>query len=210
LLDPAKAAALIRGEDGVDGFGRSLLIAVSLMLGFYGVSMGLFNSVFAGAVSAIKLPLLYLCTLTVCFPALYVMNHRSGPRLTARQAVRLLLMAISVNAVALLSFAPVSYFFVLTTSAEGYEFLVLMHVAAFGFAGMISLGIVAHLFIAVCRAAGVPLRWRFLIGWALLYAFVGTQMSWALRPWFGAAGVEYEILRAREGSFIQAVWGLLH
>ncbi|MBI1290097.1 actin-binding WH2 domain-containing protein [bacterium] len=210
LLDPAKAVALIRGDPSVTGFGRWLLIIVFFMLAIYGVSMGLFNSGLAAAVSAVKLPLLYLCTLLVCFPALYVFNHQSGPRLTVRQTGRLLLMAVSVNAVALCSFAPVGYFFVLTTSRDGYEFLVLMHVAVFGFAGAISIGVVAHLFSAVCQATGRALRWQFLLSWAFLYMLVGTQMSWALRPWFGAAGIEYEILRGREGSFIQAVWGLLH
>ena len=210
LLDPVKAVALVRGEADVPGFGRALFVGVVVLLWIYGVSMGLFNSAYAGIVSAFKLPMLYVCTLAVCFPALYVLNHRGGPRLSARQTGRLLLMAISVNAVALASFSPFSYFFVLTTSADGYNFLVLMHVVVFGCAGAASLGVVAHLFLSVCRASGVPVRWRFVFGWGFLYVFVGTQMSWALRPWFGAAGVEYAIFRAREGSFIQAVWGLLN
>lgn len=209
LGDRQAAAELVCGvgENGPE-FGRLALIASGL-LAVYGVSMGLFNSYLAGAVSAVKLPILYFATLLVCFPAMYVLNHQLGPRLSAQECGRLLVLTLMTNAAGLASYAPVSYFFVFTTSDAGYGFLVGMHVAVFALSGLGSVGVAGMLFHAVCSAKGIPLRWGFILSWAFLYAFVGSQMSWLLRPWFGAVGMEYALLRAKEGSFFEAVWGLI-
>jgi hypothetical protein len=42
-----------------------------------------------------------------------------------------------------------------------------------------------------------------------LYGFVGTQLGWTLRPFFGT-GNTFELFRPREGSFFTAVWESLH
>ncbi len=44
-----------------------------------------------------------------------------------------------------------------------------------------------------------------LFVWILLFAFVGTQMAWILRPFIGDPSVEWELFRGKAGSFFDAV-----
>jgi hypothetical protein len=49
------------------------------------------------------------------------------------------------------------------------------------------------------------LRTTVLRFWLCLYGFVGSELSWTLRPFFGASG-QFELFRPREGNFLTAVW----
>ncbi len=212
LVYPARAGQLVLERDGPPGFDRFLTVGVAVLYAIYGLSMGLSRGYVPAAVSGLKLPFLYLFTLAVCFPPFYVLNALAGPRLTRRCCLRLLLIATSANAIALASYAPVSYFFTLTTTTtalSGYRFVVLMHVVVFAFAGMVSIAVIVVVFRATGAALGRAIRPSFLLTCALIYAFVGTQMSWVLRPWIGSWAVEYQPLRKLEGSFIEAVWRLI-
>ena len=37
--------------------------------------------------------------------------------------------------------------------------------------------------------------------WVVVYAIVGAQMGWVLRPFIGAPGLEFSFLRDRESNF---------
>jgi hypothetical protein len=39
----------------------------------------------------------------------------------------------------------------------------------------------------------------------VIYALVGAQMSWILRPFIGTPGLEFELFRPRHGSFFEAI-----
>lgn len=209
LLQPAAAGQLVLGRTAPPGFTRRLALAVVLMYAVYGFCMGLFRGWFPALVSAGKLPFLYLLTLAICFPPLYALNCLLGPGLAPRQCVRLLLLATSANAVALASYSPFALFFTTTTSRDGYGFLVLMHVGVFAAAGLLSLVAIGMIFRGTAAALDRRLRLSFVAGWGLLYGFVGTQMSWALRPWIGSWSREYTPFREAEGSFVESVWGLI-
>lgn len=209
LLRPEAAAGVVLGPGAPPGFDRFLCLAACALYGVYGVGMGSFRGPVSGIASGIKLPFLYLLTLAVCGPLLYALNCLAGPRLEARQCARLLLMATTANAVALASYAPAAIFFTLTTSREGYGFLVLMHVAAFAASGAISLAVVGVILRSASLAVGRPLRASFPAAWGAAYAFVGSQMSWTLRPWIGSWNAPYSPLRPIGGSFFESVWRLL-
>ncbi|MCX7012200.1 MAG: hypothetical protein NTW86_06490, partial [Candidatus Sumerlaeota bacterium] len=127
-----------------------------------------------------------------------------------RPCLRLLLLAISANATALASYAPVSLFFTATSFEKDYHFLVLMHVAVFALAGALSLAVIAATFRATAAALGRPLRRMVLWAWAVLYGVVGMQMAWTLRPWIGDRHIAYTFLRPIEGSFFESVWKMIH
>ncbi len=63
------------------------------------------------ASSAIKLPALYLITLVICLPALYIFNVLFGSKQSVGQHFTYLLAAVSVIAILLCGFAPVTLFF---------------------------------------------------------------------------------------------------
>jgi hypothetical protein len=37
--------------------------------------------------------------------------------------------------------------------------------------------------------------------WILLFGFVGTQLAWTLRPFFGSPGEDFELFRSIDGNF---------
>jgi hypothetical protein len=41
--------------------------------------------------------------------------------------------------------------------------------------------------------------------WVVVFALVGAQMSWVLRPFIGAPDVAFTWLRARDSNFFEAV-----
>jgi len=197
--------------DGVErpGFGRFLWTMIAVLYGVYGLSMGLFRGSWPGIVSALKLPFLYLATLAICLPAFYTLSCVAGPRFKIGQSVRVLMLAVSANAVALCSYAPISFFFTLTTSREGYRFLALMHVAVFAVSGVISVTAILLIFRAAAARLGMRIGTAVGLTWGVLYAFVGSEVAWVLRPWIGWWEVEYTPFRALEKSFVEAVWFML-
>lgn len=48
--------------------------------------------------------------------------------------------------------------------------------------------------------------WQVLGWWLLLYAVVGVQMSWILRPFIGSPSLEFVFFRGKSGSFVEAVF----
>ena len=47
------------------------------------------------------------------------------------------------------------------------------------------------------RPVSLPLLWL----WLLLFGFVGTQLGWTLRPFFGAPALDFQLFRPLEGNF---------
>ncbi len=211
LLHPSAAGALI-AEPSASRLDLWLSVGVASAYAVYGSSMGITRGGFPAAVSALKLPLLYILTLSVCLPCFYLLNGLFGPRLRLRSCIRLLLLAVSANAIAVLSYAPVSFFFSFTTStgtATGYRFMILMHVAVFAVAGALSLGVIGMIFREAAAAHRATLRPAFLAAFALVYGLVGMQMAWVLRPWVGSWGIDYTPFRPIESSIFETLGKLI-
>jgi hypothetical protein len=45
--------------------------------------------------------------------------------------------------------------------------------------------------------------------WILLFGFVGTQLAWTLRPFFGSPGQPFELFRNIDGTFYGDILGSL-
>lgn len=262
--------------------------------------------------TTVKMPLLFLLTLIVTFPSLYVFNALVGSRLNLMSLIRLLIAAMAVTLAVLASFGPIVAFFSVTTTS--YPFMSLLNIffcAVAGFLGLTFLLQTLHrLSIVTSRgtpwhesapgvepehAAGQPGRASEAQGdvdstsdaedassetgddvsgasedgktgdddsaangeddarsisngpptstpyadededdfdakafggaldgveghvlgshtkavfkcWMVLFAMVGGQMSWVLRPFLGDPNQPTEFLREREGNFFEAVW----
>ena len=209
LLHPYRASRAVIARETPRGFYGFLAAAVFVMYAVYGAGMGLFQGTLAGVVSALKMPVLYAATLVVCFPAFYVANCFVGPRLSLSACMRLLLLAVSANAVALSSYAPISYFFTFTTSDKGYPFIVFMHIVVFGLSALVSLVVVINIFRALALAAGRRIHPMAVWVWGLLYGFVGSEMAWLLRPWIGWAELAYTPFRPIQESFFEALFRVI-
>ncbi len=258
---------------------------VALVLGVvYGAFMGLYGvlrpenaSVSQLVATSVKVPLLFLLTLAVTYPSLYVFSALARSRLRAHDTLRMLLVAVSVNLALLASLGPVTGFFTLST--ESYPFMVLLNVVFFGVAGFVGLRFLggaldsvfsvgpataegetsdaadtvaatgaedadgtkdepaadaaspapdetpppapayggtwrgpraAPLVTAQTRRddpagdASAPARRVFVI-WTFIYAVVGAQMGWILRPFIGSPGRAFEWFRERDSHFFEAL-----
>jgi hypothetical protein len=89
------------------------------------------------AASAVKVPLLFLLTLAITFPSLYVFNALVGSRLELRNLLRLLISALAVTLAMLAAWGPIVAFF--SVSTESYAFMVLLNVVVFAVAGLLGL-----------------------------------------------------------------------
>jgi hypothetical protein len=45
--------------------------------------------------------------------------------------------------------------------------------------------------------------------WILLFGFVGTQLAWTLRPFFGNPGQPFELFRDIDGTFYSNILSTL-
>ncbi len=220
------------------------LVVGGLLLGaIYGVFMGLFSvlrpepSMAQLAATTLKVPLLFLLTLVVTFPSLYVFSALSRSRLHAAETLRLLLAAVAVNLAILASFGPVTGFFTLST--ESYPFMIVLNVAFFTVGGIGGVAFLAKALRSVFEAeipievtappappappaetdgevAAPPFippvprprprpRGRGVLRtWIVIYAIVGAQMGWILRPFIGSPHLPFSMFRERESNFFLA------
>src|SRR4051794_33412859 len=220
-----------------------------IALAVYGAVLGSFHSVLMALTSAVKLPLLFLVTLAICLPTLYLFNLVFGARLSVRQSLALVMVALTVTAMLAVAFAPISLFFLIT--APDYAFFKLLNVAILALSALVGLrfltggmqvlnqhGLLAPKVAEPAQAvlnpepvkelvtAGAPAEaaqsangnvtspggalqippghsqplrphqqrpvaqptppsMTLLYVWILLFGFVGTQLAWTLRPFFG-------------------------
>ncbi|MEU7868370.1 hypothetical protein [Dactylosporangium sp. NPDC049140] len=105
---------------------RQMLYSSVVALACYGAVLGASHSVAMAALSAVKLPLLFLMTLAICLPTLYLFNLVFGARLQVKQALSLVMVTITVTSVLSLAFAPISLFFLIT--AFSYDFYKVLNV----------------------------------------------------------------------------------
>jgi hypothetical protein len=194
--------AEIREEDDLTGKIASMLVASFMLLALYGGVMGASNSVPQVLTSAVKLPGLFLVTLLICAPSLYFFNILFGSKQSILQNIALMLTAITTTSVLLVSLAPVTLFFLSTTS--GYQFFKLLNVAIFAIAGAMGLVFLKQGFehsVDADNDEGRGARRLLFVLWIFLYAFVGTQMAWTLRPFFGAPDIPFTLFRQVGGNF---------
>jgi hypothetical protein len=222
------------------------LVFVSIMLGVvYGLFMGLYSvltrtppcfaQLFA---SAVKVPALFILTLVVTFPSLYVFSALLGVRLGPKDTLRLILAPVAANLAVLASLGPITGFFTLSTSS--YPFMKLLNFVFFAVSGFIGLRVLLTMLsrLEAAQAEPVPARddpaasgessapgqtgsaklastpprqersvarTTFQV-WLVIYALVGAQMGWVLRPFIGAPDLPFELFRAREANiFVDVV-----
>jgi hypothetical protein len=196
--------------DVVDGnsLGRTLWFVLSTIIigaALYGLSAGAYSSAPQAASAAVKLPLLILATFVICFPAFFVVQVLVGSRLRLGQALVLALVAPALTAVLLAAFIPITVFFLIT--GANYYFLELLHVGLVLIAGLTGMYALHEGLTIVCEKGGIYPRKALTIMrvWALLFAFVGVQMAWNLRPFLGDRGEPFKVFRHYEGNFYAAI-----
>ncbi|MBT7065026.1 MAG: hypothetical protein HN919_01875 [Verrucomicrobia bacterium] len=176
------------------------------LLGLYGLSMGIYNGPAQAAAALVKMPMLFFLTLLVCFPVLHVLNVLFGAKTRFLSTLALIMASITTASIILGACAPIIFFFVI--SGSGYSFMKLLHVFVTGTAASIGVISMYRGLMVVCENDGIYPKSaiRILRIWLFIFAFVGTQMVWSLRPLVGDRSQKFEIIRSnREGNFYSSV-----
>ncbi|SCE82784.1 hypothetical protein GA0070607_2053 [Micromonospora coriariae] len=127
----------IVSERDLNALTGRMLASSAIALACYGAVLGAFHSPLMALTSALKLPLLFLVTLAICLPTLYLFNLVFGARLSVRQSLALVMVAITVTSMLAVAFAPISLFFLIT--APDYGFFKLLNVAILTLSALVGL-----------------------------------------------------------------------
>jgi len=188
VIGPLKDAdAILKGRP-VAGSWRIVLacgLAYGGVMGCFGFRPG------QVAFSAIKVPLLLLATLALSLPSYFVLNTLLGVRSDFAEAWRAVVASQAGLTIILVSLAPITAFWY--ASSSDYRSAILFNALMFAVASFGAQGLL--------RRAYRPLiakdpRHRWLLRmWIVLYAFVGIQMGWILRPFIGDPGQPVRFFR---------------
>jgi hypothetical protein len=159
----------------------------------YGAVMGSFGGRAGQAFySAVKVPLLIGATVALGLPSFFILNTLLGVRDDFARAARAIVAAQAGLTVILVALAPLTGFWY--ASSADYQAAILFNGLMFGVA---TAGAQALLRRAYGPLVARDRRHRALLRiWGVLYAFVGIQMGWILRPFVGNPEVPSEFFRA--------------
>ncbi|MBL9091472.1 MAG: hypothetical protein JNL96_09630 [Planctomycetaceae bacterium] len=176
--------------------------AYAVLFGFtYGAAMGSFGLFDAArpagqlllqmTYSAVKVPLLLGATCLVALPSFFVINSLLGLRDDFRLALRAVVATQAGVAVTLAALAPLTVTWY--ASSDAYVPAVLFNAAMFAAAsGSAQVLLRGHYRALVARN---PRHRSMMWTWLGLYAFVGIEMGWMLRPFIGSRDVPVEFFR---------------
>ncbi len=195
---------------------RRSLVVIGLGCALYGAAVGWWRAPAMAGYVAIKLPFCLLATLAINGFLNGILAAISGSGLTFRQTMEAQLHACVVASLVLGGFAPVAGFAAvslpsppMTGLANVHSGLMLFHtllIAVAGLAGVWHLRKTLHAWATTPKAA----RWT-MFSWVLGNFFVGAQISWIMRPFFGTHGLPVAFLRPDpfQSSFYEAIGNAL-
>ena len=226
-LNPNHIGVLLRGEaesiakwtERWEAPRLALHVGVILLgAGLYGAAMGWWRDPQQALYTAIKFPLIIL--LTAIGNALLngMLAPLLGLNIPFRQSFLAIVMSFTIASAILGSFSPIAAYMVWnappmspeTASGPTYSFIKLMHVAVIAFAGVA--GNVRLLQLLRRLGGGRAVARRVLFAWLAGNLFLGSQLSWILRPFIGSPGLPVEFLRhgiALQGNFYENVFRAL-
>lgn len=195
---------------------RYLLISLWLLIGggaMYGASIGIWRDPMQALFVAIKFPL--LLGLTALGNALIngMLAQLLGASISFRQSLLAVLMSYALLAIILGAFAPLSWFLVWhlpamgsISQALGYDLYLITNVVLIIFAGVIANSQLYRLLVYICKD-NLKAK-QILIAWLVVNLFLGAQLSWNLRPFFGTPHLLVKFLRDNpfDGSFYEAIF----
>lgn len=195
---------------------RKLVLTVSLLIiggAIYGASLGIWRAPLQGLYVAIKFPL--LLGLTAVGNALIngMLAQLLGAPISFRQSLLAVLMSFALLAMILAAFTPLSLFLLYnlpsigsTQQQFGHGIYLLANTIMIAFAGTIANVQLYRLLQHMCSQRHQALS--ILFTWLSVNLFLGAQLSWNLRPFFGVPHLPVHFLREDpfKGSFYEAIF----
>ena len=180
----------------------SQMAAVLCVFGIlYGGVMGSYSGIFGQrylqvAYSGVKVPLLLTATFGLSLPFFFVVNSLYGLRPDFGRVLRALLATQASVTVILASLSPLTLLWYV--SFDHYRAAILFNAVMFGAASVSAQLVLKRLYQPLIARNRMHLRLLKL--WIVIYAFVGIQMGWVLRPFIGSPDSPVQFFR-------EAAWG---
>ena len=182
------------------------ILIIALFSFCYGLIMGSYNSWMQAISSGAKLMSLLFLTLIICFPSFYIVQLVLGSKVKIKQLAVMMLSGFLMTTTIMLAFAPIVLLFQL--SADNYNFLKFLHVGVFVFSGFFGMRAVLDALKNSFAEQGVypQIGLSIFRVWVIIFAFVGIQLAWNLRPFVGYKDMPYELLRKNtQGNFYSSM-----
>ena len=209
-VSPRDIATLLRGD--VEKYSewsgtcdaRRVAMQIAAIIGgtgCYGAAMGWWRDPHQAFFTAIKFPLIILLTTLGNALINAMLAPLLGLNIPFRQSFAAILMSFTIAATILGAFSPLIAFLVWNAPDLGlkgpaggvYNFMLLAHVAVIALAGLTGN---ARLFQLLQRLGGNRrVAQRVLVAWLAGNLFLGSQLSWILRPFVGSPRLPVEFLR---------------
>lgn len=201
-LDQLLRSGMRPGEPGSSSGGRGLrgprgLLFIIIGGGLYGAVMATFSfelerslQVFYGA---LKVPMLFGITMLLAVPGFYVINALRGVGADFSKVFSLLIDYQMIVVLVLVSLSPATALLTLCTADSGYVLIQLWNTTVFLMAALLAQWKFSRNYRQLI--ARDPRHRMLLRVWTVLYAFVGIQMGWTLRPFIGSPGSPVAFIR---------------
>ncbi len=152
---------------------------------FYGAVMGTYSGLAPSRVhqllySGVKVPLLLLATFALCLPSFFVINTVAGLREDFGQVLRGRRHTVLRHG---RTRQPAPFTGLWYLSSADYPSAILFNAVMFGVATVAAQVVVRRYYGPLIQRS--PRHRQLLRFWFVLYAFVGIQMGWVLRPFIG-------------------------
>jgi hypothetical protein len=187
---------------------RLIINQILLICGFaflYGLVMGSYHSFLQSIAAGLKVIVLFLSTVIICFPSFFIIQQVLGSKMGFRQMMLIVLSGVLLTATIALSFAPIVVVFQVT--GGNYHFLQLLHVGIFIFAGIFGMRLMVDALKFACEQKSIYPQIGVTVFriWIIILAFVGIQLAWNLRPFLCEKQEEFKVFRKYEGNFYTAI-----
>jgi hypothetical protein len=222
---PTELSTLLRGEvTAISAWSeawntRRFFTHVAIIIfgaGFYGAAMGWWRAPQQALFVGLKFPLIIV--LTTFGNALIngMLAPLLGLNIPFRQSFSAVVMSFAVTSAILGAFAPLTAYMVWCSPPMSgqvtdfnYAGIKLVHVAVIMFAGLTGNARLWQLLVRLAHDRAVA--GRVLFAWLVGNLFLGSQLSWILRPFIGSPQLPVEFLRdnALHGNFYENVFGSL-
>jgi hypothetical protein len=186
--------------------------------GLYGAAMGWWRAPLQAGYVGLKLPLIILLTAIGNGLLNAMLAPLLGLNIPFRQSFLSILTSFAIASLILAGFSPLVAFLVWNVppispqfhiSAGTYSFIMVTHVCVIAFSGTMAHVHLRRLLMDLGGSRAVANRVVF--AWLAGNLFLGSQLSWILRPFIGAPGLPVQFFREHplEGNFYEALFRAL-
>lgn len=188
---------------------------IVLSTAVYGLALGWWRSIEMALYVAAKLPVVFVGTTLVVSAFAWMAGLVVGAGLRYREVLGLVFAAMASASRLLLALVPVVIFFVLSAAPTdgtkeelrfAHAALLVTHIAVFAAAGVLgNLTLVRELRERVSAKCHVSVLVALWLG---VFALVGCQVGWMMRPLVGSPNITAEFLRedALDSNFLESVF----